>query len=437
MVRYLRMLCGVLLFTGCFGAVGAWGFFQGRVVDAISGEPIPGASVTWGQEVRQTGNDGWFSFSEAPQRLQVRAPGYQRFTSPGTDGAQIALQPFHPKALYLSFYGIGSDVLKKPALDLIEQSELNALVIDVKGDRGLVPYRTQVPLAREIGADKVRTVRAPEALLADLKARGIYTIARIVTFKDNLLAENHPEWALKKESGELWRDGEGLAWVDPFVPEVWEYNAALAEEAARLGFDEIQFDYVRFPDQKGARFSMENSEESRVHAISSFLWLARRQLQPYNVFLAADIFGYVCWNRNDTYIGQRLEDLVQHVDYLSPMLYPSGFRFGVGAYRNPVENPFKVVYLSLEEARQRAGLDPRRFRPWLQAFRDYAFDRRHFDAEEVSAQTEASEEFGSSGWMLWNPRNVYRGLGFEGPPPMEVQVTRDDFGEPVREGEGT
>jgi len=233
----------------------------------------------------------------------------------------------------------------------------------------------------------------------------------VVTFKDNLLAEAHPEWAIRTPEGEVWRDREGLAWVDPFLPEVWEYNIAVAEEAARLGFDEIQFDYVRFPDQGGAIFSMENTEDNRVFAISRFLHAARERLKPYNVFIAADIFGYVCWNRDDTSIGQRLEELAEVVDYLSPMLYPSGFQHGVGDYRNPVENPFEIVYLTLEKARLRSSLPARRFRPWLQAFRDYAFDRRNFGPKAVFEQTNASDQFGSAGWMLWNPRNIYRGLG--------------------------
>lgn len=383
----------------------------GRIVDALSGEPVSGAVVTWGNQEVRSGEDGWFTHPQAEDRIRVRAAGYRRFDAPASDGCDISLQPFAPKAVYLSFWGIGAAVLRDPALDLIASSELNALVIDVKGDRGQVPYPSEVKLAHQIGADKLHTVSQPQRLLARLKAQGIYTIARIVTFKDNLLAEAHPEWAVKTADGELWRDREGLAWVDPFNPEVWAYNAALAVEAARLGFDEIQFDYVRFPDQGGAVFSFEADEASRVFAISRFLHYARRQLRCYNVFLAADIFGYVCWNRNDTDIGQRLEDLADEVDYLSPMLYPSGFQYGVGDYRNPVANPYEIVYLSLKQGGQRSGLDRRRFRPWLQAFRDYAFDHRSFGPTAVGAQTRAAESFGSSGWMLWNPRNVYRNLG--------------------------
>jgi len=388
-------------------------FVQGKIIDARSGQPLAGAIVSNGSEEVRTGNDGVFMLEAVDSLVRVRAPGYQRFTAPAVDGAQIALEEFTPRALYLSFYGVGEPILRDPALDLVEQSEVNALVIDVKGDRGMMPFRCAVPLAKEIGAQRVRTVRDPAALMANLKARGIYTIARIVTFKDNRLAEARPEWALKDANGEIWRDGEGLAWVDPFEPEVWDYNIAIAREAARLGFDEVQFDYVRFPSQQGPRYAFESTEESRVHAISSFLWNVRDRLRPYNVFISADVFGYVCWNLDDTRIGQRLEDIAKHVDYISPMLYPSGFNHGIDAYRDPVKHPYQIVYLSLERARRRTGMSSRRFRPWLQAFRDYAFDRRPFGSEAVAAQTAASDQFGTNGWMLWNARNVYRNLGLE------------------------
>jgi hypothetical protein len=152
---------------------------------------------------------------------------------------------------------------------------------------------------------------------------------------------------------------------------------------------------------------MPKTEENRVKAISGFLMEAKKRLKPYNVFLAADIFGYVCWNLNDTLIGQKLEELISHLDYLSPMLYPSGFQYGIPGYRIPVANPYEIVYLSLKRARERSNLSSVRFRPWLQAFRDYAFDKRIFNGTEIRSQINAAETFGSHGWMLWNPCNIY------------------------------
>jgi hypothetical protein len=250
-------------------------------------------------------------------------------------------------------------------------------------------------------------------LVKSLKDKGVYTIARIVVFKDDLLAVARPDLAVKTGNGAIWRDREKLAWVDPSKKEVWDYNISIAVEAAQIGFDEIQFDYVRFPDKPGLIFSMQNTEENRVGAIASFLKEARRKLMPYNVFLAADVFGYVSWNLNDTMIGQKLESLSPVLDYLSPMLYPSGFHFGIPGYRIPVAHPYEIVSLTLKRGRERTRLPAVRFRPWIQAFRDYSFDKRHFTGKEIRAQIDAAEEFGSDGWMLWNPHNVYTAEGLK------------------------
>jgi hypothetical protein len=154
------------------------------------------------------------------------------------------------------------------------------------------------------------------------------------------------------------------------------------------------------------------TEQNREAAIEGFLTEARKVLTPFNVFLAADVFGYVWWNRDDTRIGQRLDHLADIVDYVSPMLYPSSFQFGIPGYRNPVEHPYQIVRLSLEQARERTGRRPERFRPWLQAFRDYAFGGRAFTAADVRAQIKAAEEFGADGWMIWNPQNQYSAADF-------------------------
>lgn len=405
-IRYvLFLLClGVLLFS--VPAV-AREFVYGTVLDAATDRPLRGATVTCGEEHALTDHEGRYRIRAAGFGLAARAPGYRRAEQNGSFPPIIHLAPFSPKAAYLSFYGVAAKVLRQPVLELIEQSELNALVVDVKGDRGMIAYPSSIPLAKSVGAQQVTTVKDPAGMLQSFKERGIYTIARIVVFKDHPLATANPDLAVKTEAGTVWRDGEGLAWADPFRREAWDYNIDIAIEAAKYGFDEIQFDYVRFPDRAGLRFSKENTEENRVAAISGFLAAAREHLRPYNVFLAADIFGYACWERNDTWIGQRLEDLAPNVDYLSPMVYPSGFQHGIGEYRNPLEYPYEIVLLTLKRASERSGLAPVRFRPWLQAFRDYAFDKRPFTGREVRAQTSASDDFGSNGWMLWSPANVY------------------------------
>lgn len=382
---------------------------RGTVVDAATHAPIVAATVTVADRAVVTDAAGRYRLPDGAAPLHVRAPGYQRETiaSGRSSEPTIRLKPLVPKALYLTVYGIGTPSLRDPALAAIERAGLNALVVDLKGDRGAIPYPSTLPLAASTGALGLRTIPDLKELTRTLKAKGIYTIARIVVFKDDLLAQVRPDWAVRNSAGAVWKDREGLAWIDPYRKEAWNYALGVAEEAAAAGFDEIQFDYVRFPDAVGLTYMQQSTEASRVEAITGFLREARRRLVPYNVFLAMDAFGYVCWNPGDTGIGQRLEDLASVVDYISPMLYPSGFQFGIPGYSNPVAHPYEIVYRSLEVANARTRGSPVRYRPWLQAFRDYAFGGQPFGAAEIGKQIKAAQDAGAVGWMLWNPRNVY------------------------------
>lgn len=388
---------------------------RGKVVDAESRKPIAQAIVTLGDRTMRTESHGKFAIEGTGNRVGVRANGHAREWWPvallehGTP--QIALPPFIPKALYLSSYGFASRPLRDQAFHLARTTEINALVIDIKGDRGIVAYPSHESLALAIRAQHPRLFPSLPALVASLHAHGLYAVARIVVFKDNVLAHARPDLAVRTASGAVWFDNEHLAWTDPFRRTVWDYNVGLAVEAARAGFDEIQFDYVRFPDASGLVFSQPNTERNRVAAITGFLALAKRRLLPYNVFIDVDVFGYVCWNINDTDIGQTLDAILPEVDYISPMLYPSTFQFGIPGCRNPVADPYQIVYRSLEHAQARVSVPAIRLRPWLQAFQDYAFDRRPFGAEQIRAQIAAAEKAGTDGWMLWNPRNIYTAAG--------------------------
>jgi len=415
-VTVAAWLLAALLSIPVLGAlVPAASALEGRVVDAATGAGIAGATVTVAEHSTLSDAAGNFAIAAESDRIMARAPGYRAaalpLAGPGRS-VELRLDPFRPRALYLSFYGVGYGPARDAALQLIQEGNFNAVVVDVKGDRGLIAFHTAVPLARAVGADRITTIRDLPGFVRALHDKGIYAIARIVVFKDDPLATARPDLAVKLANGAVFRDREKLAWTDPFRHEVWDYNIAIAVEAARAGFDEIQFDYVRFPDAKDARFSQTSTQSTRLAAIAGFLRAARQALVPYNVYLAIDVFGYACWNLDDTQIGQRLEDLIPLVDYISPMLYPSGFQFGIPGYHNPVEHPYEIVRLSLDRALARTHVSPLRFRPWLQAFKDYAFDRRAFGADAVKAQINAAESVGADGWMLWNPRNVYTGIGF-------------------------
>ncbi|HEU4369470.1 MAG TPA: putative glycoside hydrolase [Methylomirabilota bacterium] len=388
---------------------------SGRVLDDDR-KPLVGASVVVrGVEVRSDA-DGVFKLDKVgpDAALLVKMPGFEKTAITPTRGpVEVVLKPQIIKAAYLTYYGVGDRGIRGRVLDLAARTELNAVVIDVKGDRGWILYRTEVDQALAAGAQGPGTLRDFDGLMADLKARGIYTIARIVVFKDNILASARPDLAvIDTRTGRPWIDNEKLAWVDPFREEVWAYNIALAQEAIRRGFDEIQFDYVRFPtDGKlgAARYARPVNKETRLPAIAAFFERARRELGASGAFVAADLFGYTAFNENDTDIGQRIEELAPHLDFICPMVYPSGYHKGIPGHPNPVVVPYKVVHESVRLIRKRSAGTVARVRPWLQDFRDYAFDRRIFGVPEVQAQIRGSEEAGGAGWMLWNPRNDYTG----------------------------
>ena len=391
--------------------------FEGRVLDGATGQPLRGASVWLGTTEVLTDADGRFilevSSGETPA-LIVKRPGYERKQLNLAAGdTTVRLRPKAIKAAYLTYYGVGDRRIRERVLELVGRTELNAVVIDVKGDRGLIPYRTEVPAALEAGALGPVIIKDFDAQLASLKAEGIYTIARIVVFKDNVLANHRTDLAIiDTRTGRPWVDNEKLAWLDPFREEVWNYAIAIAKEAAAKGFDEIQFDYVRFPTDgrlSAARYSRPNNSTTRLPTIAAFLAKARRELGPTGVFIAADLFGYTAFNANDTDIGQRIEELAPHLDYICPMVYPSGYHLGIPGYRNPVAHPYEVVRESVRLIRQRSQQATVQVRPWLQDFRDYAYDRRIFGVAEIRAQMRGVAEGGGIGWMLWNPRNDYTG----------------------------
>jgi LysM repeat protein len=317
------------------------------------------------------------------------------------------------RALYVSYFGIGHPETRDRIFNLLDTTEFNAVVIDAKGDHGLISYPTQTPLAHEIGAARP-TARDFVEVMALLKARQIYTIARIVTLKDNPYARSKPEHAVKTRRAdgptELWHDSDQLAWADPFLRPVWDYNIQLAIEAAQQGFDEIQFDYVRFPTPSQAgvpHFSQEVSRDSRVAAITSFLSAARGQLKPLGVKVAANVFGYTCWRKDDTLIGQDIDRLGQYVDVLSPMLYPSTFGSGIPGYKLAIAHPYEVVFESTRQAVNRVTAAGCVVRPWIQDFPDYRFDQRTYHRAEIQAQIKGCFDAAAGGFMVWNPLTKY------------------------------
>jgi len=345
---------------------------------------------------------------------------------------QLANPPAIAKAIYITSWSAGSPGKMNSLIGLVKRTELNAVVIDIKDYSGYVAYTIDAPEIQASGAlDQLRILR-PNTLIRRLHDEGIYVIGRISVFQDPILAKAHPEWAVKnKTTGKLWTDRKGLSWMDPASEKVWEYNIAIAKDAIARGFDEINFDYVRFPsdgDLEAMFFSSWDAKTPRHTVLRRFFGYIRDSL-PEAKF-SADLFGLATVNNDDLGIGQVIEDAYQYFDYVAPMIYPSHYAAGFNGFKNPAAHPYDVVYYSLEKALGRLVKAPlqngsttassssagapafrAKLRPWLQDFNLGAV----YDAEMVRKQIQAvSDVLGTStvkdhftGWYLWNPSNNY------------------------------
>ena len=380
-----------------------------RVVDATTQKPIINAAINSSVLTQKSDENGTFSIDTDENTLHIKAYGY-RPLSFETNTTQILfeLQPIKVKALYLTFWGASnSSKTLRRIMELIKTTEANAVVVDVKNEYGSTSFWTGFKQANSYGAYKQRTNRDIHKFIQKMKDNNIYTIARIVTFKDELQASNNPDYALKRDNnGSIWRNHDKMAWVDPFDSRSHDYTISIAEEAAKVGFDEINFDYIRFPAKSGLRFSKENTQENRVKAIETFLDTAQARLQKYGVFISVDTYGNILWSKkDDNNIGQMLESLASHADYLAPMLYPSGFASGSFKVDYPADHPHTVIYRSLNNIKDRVNLN--RVRPWLQYFKDYKSKRRPYGKFEVQEQVRATKELDANGWMMWSPSSRY------------------------------
>lgn len=316
------------------------------------------------------------------------------------------------KALYVNAWAFGSNKLWH-LVHLADSTEINAFVIDVKDDTGCLLYPSAVQTAQEIGANDCVRTRSLRARLDTLHAHGIYPIARIVVAKDPRLAERKPQWSVQSRDGGQWRDRINIAWVDAYNDSVWIYASQLAAEAARLGFAEVQFDYVRFPDEPRERlataiFPAHRPGQSQREAVRQHLALLKSRLKPYGVPVTFDIFGLTASATDDLGIGQVWEDFTRVADVVLPMVYPSHYYRGAFGFQHPNAEPYRVVYNALKEAitRNHASDGAAAIRPFLQAF---TLGRRlpRYTPFEIREEIRAAETLGIDSWVLWNPRSVY------------------------------
>jgi len=381
--------------------------FTGTILDVNSSKPIQNAIVSNSVKDVKTDINGSFNIDTNQTTLHVKAYGYRPISFNTDDNiTNIKLETITVKALYLSFWHTSNNSKRlREILKIIDETETNAVVVDVKNEYGSTSFLTEFKQANKYGAHKSRTNRDISKFIQTMKDKNIYTIARIVTFKDELQASNNEDYAIKKEDGTIWRNHDNMAWVDPFDIRAHKYTISIAEEAAKVGFDEINFDYIRFPAKDGLVLSKKNTEKNRIKAIGSFLDLAKKRLRKYGVFISVDTYGNVCWSKDDNGIGQTIESLAKHADYLAPMLYPSGFAPGSFYFDYPADHPHAVIYRSVKNIKDR--IDTKRIRPWLQYFKDYAKKKKHYKKFEVNEQMRGANDANTSGWMMWSPSSKY------------------------------
>lgn len=366
--------------------------------------------------------------------------------------------PKEIKAIYLTSWSAGNPKKIAYVLNLAHSGKINAVVIDIKDYSGYVAYNITLPEVEKYAAKEIRIPRL-NALIKELHDSGIYAIARITIFQDPQLAKSRPDLAIHSRKrladqrglnadlrgnfslSTLWLDHKKLAWIDPAAKDAWDYNIAIAKDAASRGFDELNFDYIRFasdgnlgdmvfPTRINADLTQTNADStSKSKVIKNFFKYLREQLP--NIKTSADLFGLATVQKDDLGIGQIIEDAYEYFDYVSPMVYPSHYASGFLNYKNPAQHPYEVVRYSMDEALHKlttynlqqttnnststnplsvvSGRLSVKLRPWLQDF-DLGAD---YDATMVKYQIQAVYDAASStpelinGWMMWNPSNVY------------------------------
>lgn len=382
---------------------------SGVVLDD-AGAPLQGAVVQAGDVRAVTGADGVYTLEGVGDGADVAisASGYESVAAKVADGkvGNVQLEPQIIKGVYANWSLLVEPGGLESLIEIANTTEVNAIVIDIKQDT--VYYDSQVQFFRDAGT--VSPIYDVKEILTKLEENDIYAIGRLVVFQDPLVAEARPELAVQDVNGGLWRNEVGIGWVDAFHEELWDANIALAVEAIDLGFDEVQYDYVRFPsdgDLTTADFAKEYTAENRETAITTFMQRSYDAVHDAGGKLAADLFGFITIVDDEQYIGQRFSKLEPYLDYVSMMIYPSHFSEGniASAPGHPNDYPYETIYESLERAEQIVPGSKAKFRPWLQ---DFSYGgMREYGPDDVRAQIRAVEEFGASGWMLWgDPFNV-------------------------------
>jgi len=298
-------------------------------------------------------------------------------------------------------------------IELIDRTELNAVVVDIKDDVGSILFDAKHPTVDAMGAENIYIKDLP-AFVARLKEHGIYCIARIVCFKDQVATKKSPEIAVRNHDGSIYVDKEGERWLNPYSEKAWEYIVEVAKEAAEAGFDEINFDYLRTSASgtfTKADFGGLNEGKTKTDAITGFVKYACEQLKPMGVFVSGDVFGTIINSVADgESIGQSYVGLSRYLDYICPMVYPSHYSFGYGGLKYPDTKPFQLMLMEMKSSVKKLSvIEEGEFRaevrPWLQDFTaSYLGTGRYltYGEQELRAQISAVYSSGYDEWLLWN-----------------------------------
>jgi len=393
--------------------------------DRAGALPVPGADAVQPVAATDTGDAADSTHIDGDSLLLERAAGsigVAASTQVSASGAQSDVRQSAPaqiRGIYLNAYAAGSARRLPALLALADTTELNTFVVDVKDEKG-IHYRSQLELPTSLAQPGEQTIRNISAFVDTLHAHGIHAVARIVVFKDPILSKAKPEWSIRTPDGELWMDKAGNTWVSAWEPAVWDYNISIAEEAARAGFDEIQFDYIRFPEPYASLPEQVHpkAKGTRTEAIVAFLDQARERLHPLSVIVAADVFGLSPNDGRDINIGQQWEDMLAAADHVLPMVYPSHYLpTHLPGVKTPNRMPYETVYRSVGAGMVRAerladaGVTTARVVPWLQAFDAPWVDREYsYGPEQAKAQIDALYDVGVGDWIFWHPGSRYEHL---------------------------
>jgi hypothetical protein len=328
-------------------------------------------------------------------------------------------RPDSVRALYVNGWAAGSRSRMRELIRIADETEINAFIVDIKeSDTFLVHDSTGIALAKEIGADQRPGSKWLPQLMDTLKAHRIYPIARIVVFKDRGLAEKRPDLAIRHVGGGIWKDKHGKPWVNPYHRTVWDYNVDVAREALEMGFQEVQWDYVRFPDvlehQRRAMAFPGQNGVSREDNIAAFIRYSKEKLAEYRAPVTADVFGLITHLEGDAGIGQNWEKVIQAADVVLPMVYPSHYYTGFYGFPRPNAHPYEVIRISMQDGVERArfleqeGRKTAEIMPWLEAqTADWVKPTVEYGPAELRQQIQATYDAGLKSWALWNPRSQF------------------------------